>query len=41
MHPLPRNEELPEEIDSNYRATYFQQVKNGLFVRMALIKYII
>ncbi len=41
MHPLPRNEELPEEFDSNYRAKYFQQVKNGLFVRMALIKYII
>jgi len=41
MHPLPRNEELPEEIDSNYRAKYFQQVKNGLFIRMALIKNII
>jgi aspartate carbamoyltransferase catalytic subunit len=36
MHPLPRNEEIPVEIDSNHRAMYFQQMKNGLHVRMAL-----
>lgn len=41
LHPLPRNEELPTEVDSNYRAKYFQQVKNGLYIRMALIKYML
>ncbi len=37
MHPMPRNEELPEEIDLDPRAAYFDQAKNGLFVRMALL----
>lgn len=41
MHPLPRNEELPGEIDENHRAKYFQQAKNGLYVRMALLKYML
>jgi len=38
MHPLPRLDEIPPEIDDNPRAVYFQQAKNGLFVRMALLK---
>ena len=37
MHPLPRTEELPEEVDKNHRAIYFQQAKNGMWVRMALL----
>lgn len=37
MHPLPRNEEIPTEIDSNPKAAYFRQVGNGIFVRMALL----
>ena len=41
MHPLPRNKELPDYIDNDTRAKYFQQVKNGLYVRMAIIKYMI
>lgn len=41
MHPLPRNEELPGEIDENYRAKYFQQAKNGLYVRMALLRHML
>lgn len=28
MHPLPRNEELPEEVDDDQRAAYFRQVCN-------------
>lgn len=38
LHPLPRNAELPEEVDKNPRAAYFEQAHNGLFVRMALLE---
>lgn len=37
MHPLPRVDELPKEIDANHRARYFEQADNGLWVRMALL----
>lgn len=37
MHPLPRTEELPVEIDVNPRAKYFEQAKNGMLVRLALL----
>lgn len=36
LHPLPRNEEISEDIDNDPRALYFKQAHNGLFVRMAL-----
>ena len=38
MHALPRNEELPSTVDSNHRAVYFEQMKYGLYVRMALLE---
>jgi aspartate carbamoyltransferase catalytic subunit len=38
LHPLPRNSELPVEVDDNPRAYYFEQARNGLFVRMALLE---
>lgn len=38
MHPLPRNNELPTVIDTDPRAAYFRQAKNGLYVRMALLE---
>ena len=38
MHPLPRNREIPELLDSNKKSKYFNQMKNGLFLRMALLK---
>ncbi len=38
MHPLPRNEEISPEVDSDSRAAYFRQAENGLYVRMALLK---
>lgn len=41
MHPLPRNEEIHPDVDENYRAKYWQQVKNGLYVRMALLSYML
>lgn len=37
LHPLPRVNEISTEIDSDSRACYFRQVRNGKFIRMALI----
>lgn len=37
MHPLPRVDEIPEEVDTDFRARYFEQAHNGVFVRMALL----
>jgi aspartate carbamoyltransferase catalytic subunit len=37
LHPLPRNEELPTSIDSNRRCAFIDQIKNGVFVQMALL----
>ena len=39
LHPLPRNEELDESVDSDPRAHYFQQMENGVYIRMALLNY--
>jgi aspartate carbamoyltransferase catalytic subunit len=40
LHPLPRVNEIAPEVDDDPRAYYFQQVKNGLYVRMALLDHI-
>jgi len=37
LHPLPRVNEIAVEVDDDPRAVYFQQAKNGMYVRMALI----
>lgn len=37
MHPLPRVTEITHDVDEDPRAIYFQQARNGMFVRMALI----
>ena len=37
MHPLPRVNEIATSVDDDPRAHYFLQVKNGRFIRMALI----
>jgi aspartate carbamoyltransferase catalytic subunit len=37
MHPLPRVNEIAPEVDSDPRAAYFNQVKYGMYARMALI----
>ncbi len=37
MHPLPRVNEISVAIDTDPRACYFKQVKNGKYIRMALI----
>ena len=37
LHPLPRVNEITLEVDDDPRAAYFDQVQNGVYVRMALI----
>lgn len=37
LHPLPRVNEISAEVDADPRACYFEQVKNGKLMRMALI----
>ena len=37
LHPLPRVNEIDVAVDKDPRAAYWRQVKNGKFVRMALI----
>ena len=41
MHPFPREKEIPIEFDSDPRAYYFNQIKNGLYVRMAILNEIL
>ena len=41
MHPLPRNEEIHPDVDELPQAKYFKQVENGLYVRMALLDYLL
>ena len=37
MHPLPRIGEIHYAVDDDPRAAYFRQVRNGMYVRMALL----
>jgi aspartate carbamoyltransferase catalytic subunit len=37
MHPLPRRTELDPAIDSDFRAKYWRQERNGMWTRVALI----
>jgi aspartate carbamoyltransferase catalytic subunit len=41
MHPLPRVDELLPEVDNDPRAKYFEQVTNGVAVRMAMLKKLV
>jgi aspartate carbamoyltransferase catalytic subunit len=41
LHPLPRVWELTPDVDILPQAMYFEQAKNGLYMRMALIKVIL
>ena len=36
LHPLPRINEIAVEVDNDPRAAYFEQVRNGMLMRMAL-----
>jgi len=37
LHPLPRVNEIQTDVDKNPKAYYFQQAKNGVYVRQAII----
>lgn len=37
LHPLPRVNEINCDVDDNPKAYYFQQARNGLFARQAII----
>ena len=41
LHPLPRIDEISSEVDDTPQAKYFQQVWNGIVVRMALLSLIL
>ena len=37
LHPLPRVNEIDMEVDSSPKAYYFEQARNGLYARQAMI----
>ena len=37
MHPLPRREEIAKDVDHDPRAMYWRQMRNGMWIRTALI----
>ena len=37
LHPLPRINEIAQDVDDNPKAYYFEQARNGLFARQAII----
>ncbi len=41
LHPLPRVDEIAPEVDETPQARYFQQVWNGIVVRMALLALVL
>jgi aspartate carbamoyltransferase catalytic subunit len=41
LHPLPRVDEIAAEVDNTSQARYFQQVWNGVVVRMALLALVL
>ncbi len=41
LHPLPRVGEIKEDVDQTKHAHYFKQAENGLYVRMAIISYLL
>jgi aspartate carbamoyltransferase catalytic subunit len=41
LHPLPRIDEIAYEVDSTPQARYFQQVWNGIVVRMTLLALVL
>ncbi|MCD8206793.1 MAG: aspartate carbamoyltransferase, partial [Bacteroidales bacterium] len=41
LHPLPRVGEIDDDVDETPYAYYFKQAENGLYVRMAIISYLL
>jgi aspartate carbamoyltransferase catalytic subunit len=40
LHPLPRRHEISPEVDADPRAMYWRQLRNGVYVRAALLLYV-
>lgn len=41
LHPLPRVNEIDQDVDTNEKAYYFRQALNGVYTRMAIISSIL
>jgi aspartate carbamoyltransferase catalytic subunit len=41
LHPLPRVNEIHPDVDSNEKAYYFEQARNGVYTRQAIISHIL
>ena len=41
LHPLPRINEIAANVDNTPYAYYFKQAENGMYVRMAIIAYLL
>ncbi|MDR1761074.1 MAG: aspartate carbamoyltransferase [Bacteroidales bacterium] len=41
LHPLPRVNEINVDVDSSKHAYYFEQARNGVFTRQAIISYLL
>ena len=41
LHPLPRLQEISTDVDDTPYAWYFKQAENGMYVRMAIISYLL
>lgn len=41
LHPLPRVNEIDQDVDENPKAYYFQQAQNGLYVRQAIMSKVL
>ena len=41
LHPLPRVNEIQQDVDLNPKAYYFEQARNGVFTRQAIISYLL
>ena len=37
LHPLPRVNEINIDVDENPKAYYFEQARNGVFARQAIL----
>ncbi|MEX1024263.1 MAG: aspartate carbamoyltransferase catalytic subunit [Planctomycetota bacterium] len=41
MHPLPRRDEINEDLDADPRSRYFEQAARGVPIRMAILAYLL
>ncbi|MEF9986732.1 MAG: aspartate carbamoyltransferase [Bacteroidales bacterium] len=41
LHPLPRVNEISRDVDDTKHACYFKQAENGMYIRMAIIAYLL